>query len=81
MGPVDTAGRRGGITITTSSVPAAPTRQQARVENRFSRYKSILGGGLKVRNCNAQRKEVVIGCHGLNRMVELGRPESYAVVS
>jgi len=56
-------------------------RQQARVENGFFRYKSVLGGDLKARNSNAQTREAVIGCHILNRMAELGRPESYAVVS
>jgi len=56
-------------------------RQQARVENGFFRYKSVLGGGLKARNSIAQAREAMIGCHILNRMAELGRPESYAVVS
>ncbi len=56
-------------------------RQQARVENGFFRYKSVLGGGLKARNSIAQTREAMIGCHILNRMAELGRPESYAVVS
>jgi hypothetical protein len=55
-------------------------RQQARVENGFFRYKSVLGGGLKARNRIAQTREAMIGCHILNRMAELGRPESYAVV-
>ena len=56
-------------------------RQQARVENGFFRYKSMLGSGLKARNSKAQRREATIGCHILNRMIELGRPKSYAVVS
>jgi len=56
-------------------------RQQARVENGFFRYKSVIGVGLKARNSNAQTGEVMIGCHALNRMAELGRPESYATVS
>jgi len=56
-------------------------RQQARVENGFFRYKSVLGGGLKARNNIAQTREAMIGCRILNRMVEFGRPESYAVVS
>ena len=56
-------------------------RQQARVENSFFRYKSVLGGGLKARHGKAQRREVAIGCHILNRMAELGRPKSCAVVS
>ena len=55
-------------------------RQQARVENGFFRYKSLLGGDLKARNSSAQTREAMIGCHILNRMAELGRPESYAVV-
>ncbi len=56
-------------------------RQQARVENAFFRYKAVLGGSLKARNSNAQRREATIGCHILNRMAELGSPKSYAVVS
>ncbi len=56
-------------------------RQQARVENVFFRYKSVLGGGLKARNSKAQTREAMLGCHILNRMADLGRPKSYAVVS
>jgi hypothetical protein len=54
-------------------------RQQARVENRFLRYKSVLGGGLKAKSSIAQIREAMIGCHILNRMAELGRPESYEI--
>ncbi len=54
-------------------------RQQARVENGFFRYKSVLGGSLQARNSKAQRREATIGCHILNRMAELGRAKSYAV--
>ena len=56
-------------------------REQARVENGLLRYKSVLGAGLKARNSKAPRKETMIGCHILNRMAELGKPESYAVAS
>ncbi len=56
-------------------------RQQARVENGFFRYKSVLGGKLQARNSDAQMREAMIGCHILNRMAELSRPKSYAVVS
>ena len=56
-------------------------RKQARVENGFFRYKSVLGGELKARSSNAQTREAVIGCHILNLMAELGRPESYTVMS
>ncbi len=51
------------------------------MENGFFRYKSLLGGPLKARNGNAQTREAMIGCHILNRMAELGRPESYTLVS
>ncbi len=54
-------------------------RQQARIENGFFRYKGTLGSGLRARDKNAQKREAMIGCHILNRMAELGRPESYAV--
>ena len=56
-------------------------RQQARVENGFFRYKSVLGAGLKARKSDAQRREAMIGCHILNRMAELGKPKSYAAAS
>ncbi len=56
-------------------------RQQARVENGFFRYKSVLGGALRAKNSNAQTREALIGCHILNRMAGLGRPESYALGS
>ena len=56
-------------------------RQQARGENAFSRYKSVLGGGLQGRHIKAQSSEAMLGCHILNRMAELGRPKSYALVS
>ena len=56
-------------------------RQQACVENGFFRYKSVLGGDLKARHSKAQRREAELGCHILNRMAELGRPKSCAVVS
>ena len=56
-------------------------RQQARVENGFFRYKSLLGDSLKARHRQAQTREAMMGCHILNQMAELGRPQSYAVVS
>ena len=54
-------------------------RQQSRVENGFFRYKSVLGGGLRARNSDAQKREAMIGCHTLNQMAEPGRSKSYAV--
>jgi hypothetical protein len=53
--------------------------RQARVENAFFRLKTILGDRMRARGEEAQRVEAVIACNILNRMIELGRPESYAI--
>ncbi len=53
--------------------------RQARVENAFSRYKSIIGAGLRARAPGGRVTEVVIACNVLNQMTELGRPESYGI--
>ena len=53
--------------------------RQARVENAFFRYKSILGDRLRSRTRAAQAVESVRACNVLNRMTELGRPESFAI--
>ena len=51
---------------------ASGDHQQARVENAFFRYTSIVGDCL-------QRREAVLACNVLNRMTELGRPVSYRI--
>jgi hypothetical protein len=53
--------------------------RQARVENAFFRYKSIIGDRLRARHPGAQATEAAIACNILNRMTELGRPASFAV--
>ena len=53
--------------------------RQARVENAFFRYKSIIGDRLRVRSPGAQVAEALLACNVLNRMTDLGRPESYSV--
>ena len=53
--------------------------RQARVENAFFRYTSILGDRLRRRTRAAQAVESVRACTVLNRMTELGRPESFAI--
>ena len=53
--------------------------QQARVENAFFRYKSIIGGDLRARSSRGRVTEAVIACNVLNQMTELGRPESYRI--
>jgi hypothetical protein len=53
--------------------------RQARVENTFFRYKSIVGGRLRARHSESQNAEAIIACNILNRMIALGRPESFAI--
>jgi hypothetical protein len=53
--------------------------RQARVENTFFRYKSIIGDDLRARTPGGQEAEVLVACNVLNRMTELGRPTSYSI--
>jgi IS5 family transposase len=53
--------------------------RQARVENTFFRYKTIIGDPLRARHPRAQEAEVTIACNILNAMTALGRPESFAI--
>ena len=53
--------------------------RQARGENAFFRYKSIIGAGLRTRTPGAQVTETLLACNALNRMTEFGRPESHRV--
>jgi len=53
--------------------------RQARVENTTFRYKSIIGDRLRARHLKSQQAEALIACNILNRMTELGRPESFAI--
>ncbi len=53
--------------------------RQARVENAFFRYKSIIGEALRARTPGGQEAEAVLACNVLNRMTELGRPESCSI--
>ena len=53
--------------------------RQARVENGFFRYKSIIGDRLRARHPRAQKAEALIACNILNGMTALGRPASCAI--
>jgi IS5 family transposase len=53
--------------------------RQARVENAFFRYKSIIGEGLRARSPAGQGTEAVLACNILNQMTQRGRPASYAI--
>ena len=57
----------------------AGSHLQARVENAFFRYKSILGDRLRARSRGGRVAESVVACNVLNQMTELGRPESYSI--
>ncbi len=53
--------------------------QQARVENAFFRYKSIIGDGLRARTPGGRTVEALLACNMLNTMTDMGRPASYAI--
>ena len=53
--------------------------RQARAENSFYRFKTILGDRMRSRGAEAQTVEARLACNILNRMTELGRPESYPI--
>jgi len=53
--------------------------RQARAENAFFRYKTIIGDRLRARLSKAQDAEALIAFNILNRMTELGRPASFAI--
>ena len=54
--------------------------KQARVENAIGRFKKSTGNQLSSRKFANQEKEVEIKINLLNRMTDLGKPESYKVM-
>jgi Transposase DDE domain len=52
---------------------------QSHAENAFSRFKRTFGGGLRAKRDESQEREASLACQLLNRMRELGRPQSYPV--
>ncbi len=58
---------------------ASGYHRQARAENAFFRYKSIIGDSLRARSPAGQGSEAVLGCEILNRMTAIGRPASYSI--
>ncbi|MCP3985362.1 MAG: hypothetical protein GY723_13310 [bacterium] len=54
--------------------------RQARAENAVYRYKRIIGDRLRAKRPEAQMREAMIAVSVLNRMTELGVPDSVAVV-
>jgi IS5 family transposase len=53
--------------------------RQARAENAFFRYKSIIGEALRARSTGGQVAETLLACNVLNQMTTLGRPWSYRI--
>jgi hypothetical protein len=53
---------------------------QSQAENAFSRFKRTFGGGLRAKREASQEREASLACQLLNRMLELGRPQSYAII-
>ncbi len=52
---------------------------QSHAENVFARYQRIFGDRLRAKRDAAQEREASLVCQLLNRMLELGRPQSYPV--
>ncbi len=61
------------------SAHSHPTAYRRHSERPFYRYKRTFGNRLRSRHEDTQRAEALIGCRILNRMTELGMPESYPV--
>ena len=58
---------------------ASGYNRRALAESAISRYKRVIGGALHSRKERRQATEVAIAVHVLNRMLELGRPESVRI--
>ena len=52
---------------------------RALVEADISRYKRVIGGALRSRTDARQATEIAVAVSVLNRMLELGRPESVRI--
>ncbi len=53
--------------------------RRARVEAAMSRFKRVIGDGLRSRTDQRRATEVDVAVHALNRMLELGRPNSVRI--
>jgi hypothetical protein len=58
---------------------ASGYNRRALAEVAISRYKRVIGDALRSRTDSHQATEVTIAVHALNRMLELGRPESVRI--
>jgi hypothetical protein len=53
---------------------------RALIEADISRWKRVIGDGLRSRTAGRQAAEVALAAGALNRMLELGRPEYVRIV-
>ena len=53
--------------------------KRARIEAAMSRFKRVIGDGLRSRTDQRRATEVDVAVHALNRMLELGRPISVRI--
>ena len=53
--------------------------ERARVEGQFGRWKQVIGDGLRFHSDQARATEVAIAAQVLNRMLDLGRPNSVRI--
>jgi hypothetical protein len=53
--------------------------ERAGIEGQFARWKQIIGDGLRFHSDEARDTEVAIAAQVLNRMLDLGRPDSVPV--
>jgi hypothetical protein len=59
---------------------ASGYNRRALVEANISRYKPVIGDALRSHTDGRQATEVAIAAGVLNRMLELGRPESVRIM-
>ena len=58
---------------------ASGYNRRARIEATMGRFKQVIGDGLRARTDQRRATEVEVAVHALNRMLELGRPESVRI--
>ena len=60
-------------------VVSSPTRRERGREAALSRFKRVIGDGLRSRTDQRQATEMNVAVAVLNRMLELGRPKSVPI--
>ena len=68
-----------GAEVCTGWQKSSGYKRRALAEAAVSRHKRVIGDALRSRADRRRATEAAIGVHVLNRMLELGRPESVRV--